>query len=420
MYALVDCNNFYASCERVFNPSLKNKPVIVLSNNDGCVIARSNEAKQLGIKMGAPAFELNHIINKNRINVFSTNFALYGDISMRVMNILSSIIPQLEIYSIDEAFLDLSDFKYERLLEIGCFIRKKILKDVGVPVSVGIGRTKTLSKIAGDIAKSSKETEGVFILRNYLEDIILNKFPIEKIWGIGNRLSIILNNHGIHTAKNLRDVELKWIQKKTNITVKKMVKELRGICCMSLELESKNKKSICTSRTFGRMVQNKNEISSSLAMYAARCAEKLRSQNSYATIAQIFISTNPFRNDLKQYSNSKIIKFPVATHDTGEITTYVLNAFKKIYIDGYHYKKAGVILSGIIPEGHVQENIFDSVDRLKSKVVMKTIDGINKKMGRDMIRSASQGYSKKWQLKQQSLSPCYTTRWSDLLIVSTN
>jgi len=417
MYALVDCNNFYASCERAFNPQLNNKPVIVLSNNDGCVIARSNEAKKLGIKMGEPAFKLNHIIRKNHVNIFSTNFALYGDMSMRVMSTLSSIVPQLEIYSIDEAFLDLTDFKYEKNLEIGYFIRRKILKNLGIPVSVGVARTKTLAKIAGSVAKKSKKTEGVFILHDYLEDIILDHICIEKIWGVGKKLSIFFHKYGIHTAKDLRDADLKWIQKKVNITAKKMVKELRGISCMNIESETKNKKSIRTSRTFGKMVKNKNEIASSLAMYTARCGEKLRMQNSYATFAHIFISTNPFRNDLKQYSNFKTIKFPVATHDTGEMTTYILDAFNKIYKEGYSYKKAGIILSGIIPDGHVQENIFDTMDRLKSKTIMKTIDSINRKMGRDMIRSASQGYLKKWKLKQQSLSPCYTTRWSDLLTV---
>tara|TARA_B100000029_G_scaffold94335_1_gene84515 strand:- start:402 stop:1664 length:1263 start_codon:yes stop_codon:yes gene_type:complete len=420
MYALVDCNNFYASCERVFNPQLKNKPVIVLSNNDGCVIARSNEAKQLGIKMGEPAFKLKNLLKNNSVHIFSTNFALYGDMSMRVMNTLSSIIPHLEIYSIDEAFLDLSDFKYNKILDVGCFIRKKILQDIGIPVSIGVGRTKTLSKIAGNIAKKSKINKGVFLLHDYLEDNILEEISIEKIWGVGKNLSIFLHKYGIHTAKNLRDIELKWIQKKINITAKKMVKELRGISCMNIESDTKNKKSICTSRTFGNMIKSEHEISSLLAMYTSRCGEKLRSQNSYATLAHIFISTNPFRKDLNQYSKSKIIKFPVATHDTGEMISYILNGFKQIYKEGYSYKKAGVILSGIIPEGHVQQNIFDKVDRLKSKVLMKTIDNINKNIGKDIIRSASQGYSKKWKLKQQSLSPCYTTRWSDLLIVSTN
>ena len=256
MYALVDCNNFYASCERAFNPQLNNKPVIVLSNNDGCVIARSNEAKKLGIKMGEPAFKLNHIIRKNHVNIFSTNFALYGDMSMRVMSTLSSIVPQLEIYSIDEAFLDLSDFKYEKNLEIGYFIRRKILKNLGIPVSVGVARTKTLAKIAGSVAKKSKKTEGVFILHDYLEDIILDHICIEKIWGVGKKLSIFFHKYGIHTAKDLRDADLKWIQKKVNITAKKMVKELRGISCMNIESETKNKKSIRTSRTFGKMVKN--------------------------------------------------------------------------------------------------------------------------------------------------------------------
>jgi DNA polymerase V len=340
--------------------------------------------------------------------------------STRVINTLSNIIPQLEIYSIDEAFLDLFDFNYQNLLDVGYFIRRKILKDIGIPVSIGIGRTKTLSKVAGAVAKKSKKTEGVFILHDYLEDIILERICVEQIWGVGKRLSIFLHKHGIHTAKDLKNADLKWIQKKINITAKKMVEELRGIPCMDIESKAKNKKSICTSRTFGSMIENKNEIASSLAMYTSRCCEKLRAQNSYATLAHIFISTNPFRNDLRQYSNFKIIKFPVATHDTGEMIAYILSAFNKIYRSGYAYKKAGVILSGIIQGGHVQENIFDNKDRLKSKIIMKTIDCINRKMGRDMIRSASQGYSRKWKLKQQCLSPSYTTRWSDLIVANVN
>ena len=412
MYALIDCNNFYVSCERVFNPSLNNKPVLVLSNNDGCVIARSNETKKLGIKMGAPAFKIKSIIDKNNIYLFSTNFALYGDMSSRVMSILYSMFSDIEVYSIDEAFLDLHGYK--DLNSVGNEIKNKILKYTGIPVSVGIGRTKTLAKIASHI---SKKTDGVFLLNKDIEDSVLEKISIEKIWGVGRSLEYFFKSNNIKTAKKLRDSNLLWIRQNINIVAEKMIKELRGIPCIKMELELINKKSICTSRTFGKMVTSKNEMLSSIAMYTTRCAEKLRSQNSYANVAQVFIATNPFRKDLPQYSNFKLIKFPVATNDTGEMLKYISKIFNVIYRRGYNYKKAGVILSDIVSGHEVQENIFDKVNRLKSEKMMKTIDQINQKMGRDIVRYAAQGYTKKWVLKQQRLSPCYTTRWNNLLSI---
>ena len=416
MYALIDCNNFYASCETVFNPGLIKKPVLVLSNNDGCVIARSDESKKLGIKMGIPAFKLKHIIKKNNIKIFSTNFALYGDMSSRVMNTLSEIIPDIEIYSIDEAFLDFRGFKDLNALAV--LIRNKILKNIGLPVSIGIGRTKTLAKIANHVAKKSKDAKGVFLLEEGSEDYVLNQISVDKVWGVGRKLEKFFKINRITNAKKLRDKNLSWIKNNINITAEKMVKELRGIPCLYMESAYKNKKSICTSRTFGNMVSDKDEIASSLAMYTARCAEKLRAQHSYANLAHVFISTNPFRKDLPQYSNFKVIKFPVATQDTGEMIGYIINIFNNIYKAGYQYKRAGVILSGIVLDREVQENLFDQLNRSKSKNIMQTIDRINQKMGRDIIRSAAQGYSKKWMLKQQRLSPCYTTRWSNLLTVN--
>jgi len=324
MYALVDCNNFYVSCERVFNPQLINRPVLVLSNNDGCVISRSNEAKLLGIKMGEPAFKIRPLIKHKKIYTFSTNFALYGDMSQRIMNILSHIIQNIEIYSIDEAFLDLNDFSYKDLNKIGFYIRNKILKDVGIPVSVGIARTKTLAKIANHIAK---KTTGVFLLKKDIEESTLNRFSVGDIWGVGKKNKIFLNSHGIETAKEFRDINLDWIRSKMNIVAEKMVKELNGISCLNIESQSKNKKSICTSRTFGYMVNNKKDLESSIAMYTVRCAEKLRAQYSCASFAHIFISTNPFRKDLLQYYKMIIINFPVATDNTGEMIQYILQLY---------------------------------------------------------------------------------------------
>ena len=412
MYALVDCNNFYASCERVFKPHLGSKPVVVLSNNDGCVIARSNESKQLGIKMGEPAFKIKNIIEKNKVHVFSTNFALYGDMSQRVMNTLSDIIPFIEIYSIDEAFLDLRKFNKKDIADICFKIKKKIFKNTGIPVSIGVGRTKTLSKIANHIAKKHK---GIFILQKKNEDEVLDSFLVENIWGVGKKLSIFLHSRNIKTAKKLKYSNLIWARSNMTVVGERMIKELRGKECLTLDSSRSDKKSICTSRTFGHMVTDFEDLSSSIAMYATRCAEKLRAQKSCAHYACVFIQTNPYREDLRQYVQNKVVKFSVATHDTSEILKSIFGGLKDIYKKGYEYKKAGVILGGIIKKYEVQGNLFDNVNRNRNDKIINTVDVINRKMGQDIIRYAALGYRKKWKLKQEQLSSCYTTRWEDLL-----
>jgi len=412
MYALVDCNNFYASCERVFKPHLVSKPVIVLSNNDGCVIARSNESKQLGIKMGEPAFKIKNIIEKNKVHVFSTNFTLYGDMSQRVMNTLSDIIPFIEIYSIDEAFLDLRKFNKKDIPDICSKIKKKILKNTGIPVSIGVGRTKTLSKIANHIAKKDK---GICILQKKNEDEVLDDFLVENIWGVGKKLSFFLHSRNIKTAKKLKYLNLIWARSNMTVVGERMIKELRGEECLTLDSSHSDKKSICTSRTFGDMVADFEDLSSSIAMYATRCAEKLRFQKSCAHYAYVFIQTNPYRRDLRQYVQGKIVKFPVATHDTSEILNAIFGGLKDIYKKGYLYKKAGVILGGIIKNHEVQGDLFDDVNRNRNDKIINTVDVINRKMGQDVIRYAALGYRKKWKLKQEKLSSCYTTRWEDLL-----
>ena len=335
--ALIDSNNFYAACEQSIDPSIARRPLVILSNNDGCVIARSNESKQLGIKMGEPAFKIKNIIVKYNINVFSTNFALYGDMSQRVMNILSSYIPSIEIYSIDEAFLDLQDFNYKNIDSLCAFIREKILKCTGIPVSIGVGRTKTLSKVANHIAKKNKMHKGVFILKENEEEKILTKFSIENIWGVGEKLSIFFKKKYITTAKQLRDSNLKWARLSINIVGEKIIKELRGEKCFLIQCSNVAKKTICTSRTFGEMVTDFEDLSSSVAMYATRCAEKLRLQNSYARFAHIFIQTNPYRKELRQYIQSKMVKFPVATNNTSEIIKVISVALEDIYKKGYQY-----------------------------------------------------------------------------------
>ena len=414
MYAIIDCNNFYASCERVFNPKLNNKPVIVLSNNDGCVIARSNESKRLGIKMGVPAFKIKHIINQYNINVFSTNFSLYGDMSTRVMNTISTFDIKMEIYSIDEVFLDISEFKYYELNNFLNKIKNKILKWTGIPVSIGAARTKTLAKAANYISKRSKKYKGVFIINDFNRKQVLQLIPLIDVWGIGRKLNFFLNSNGINTAFDISNIDLNWIKNKTNITTQKTVKELMGESCISIN-NNFNKKSICTSRTFGNMVESISDLESSITMYATRCAEKLRKQNSCATIGLVYVKTNIFRNDLPYYFNSRIINFSVPTSDTGEIISCILKELRKIYKIGFKYKKAGVILSGIVPNNCVQQDLFDTINRNKKNKIMISIDKINNKMGRDTIRYASQNFAKKYILKQQRLSKSYTTRWSQLL-----
>ena len=414
MYAIIDCNNFYASCERVFNPKLNDKPVIVLSNNDGCVIARSNESKRLGIKMGVPAFKIKHIINKHNINVFSTNFSLYGDMSKRVINTISTFDIKMEIYSIDEVFLDISEFKYHEINDFLNEIKNKILKWTGIPVSIGAARTKTLAKAANYISKRSKKHKGIFIINDFNRKQVLKLIPSIDVWGIGRKLNFFLISNGINTAFDISNIDLNWIKNKTNITTQKTVKELMGESCISIN-NNFNKKSICTSRTFGNMVESLSDLESSITMYATRCAEKLRRQNSCATIAIAYVKTNIFRNDLPYYFNSKIINFSVPTSDTGEIISCILKELRKIYKIGFKYKKAGVILSGIVPNNCVQQDLFDTINRNKKNKIMISIDKINNKMGRDTIRYASQNFAKKYILKQQRLSKSYTTRWGQLL-----
>ena len=418
MYALIDCNNFYASCERVFDPALENKPIVVLSNNDGCVIARSNEAKALGIKMGEPAFKIRNIIYKHKVRAFSTNFALYGDMSSRVINTILDFSDNIEIYSIDEVFLDLSEFKPKNLFDIAVDLKHKIKKWTGIPVSIGIAKTKTLSKAANYIAKKIKKNKGVCIIDDYNRDTLLSQIPIGKVWGVGTRGNTFLNYHKLYTAQDLSKADLYWIKKYMTVTGEKMVKELRGIPCILMESIFKPKKSICTSRTFGNMVTDRRDLIGAIAMYTTRCAEKLRKQHSCANFAHIFICSNPFRDDLPQYICNKVIKFPFPLSDTGEILHYIIDIVKKIYKPGYHYKRAGVILGGLISDNAIQSNLFESINRSDRVKLQRSIDSINKKMGRDVVRYAIQGYKKSWILKQQQLSPCYTTRWSDLLSVS--
>jgi DNA polymerase V len=415
MFALVDCNNFYASCERVFNPALNNKPVVVLSNNDGCVIARSSEAKALGIKMGVPAFQIAEFLQKNGVAVHSSNYALYGDLSHRVMCTLGQFTPELEIYSIDEAFLNLGGSSVD-WAEYAQRIRKTVLKNIGIPVSVGIGPTKTLAKTANHYAKKIPENQGIFVLDSPAKiNDALKLFDVDEIWGIGRQYSKLLKSLNIKTAWDFTQLADSWVKKRMTVVGLRVKKELEGISCLELELIPSAKKVICTSRSFGEAQTELELLREAVATYAARCAAKLRKQRSCAGMLMVFIHTNGFKADEPQYERNFVCKLPVATNSTIELIRYALFALEAIYKKGYRYKKAGVLVLDITPENQIQGSLFDGVDRDKHTAIMKALDDINSKFGRDALKIATQGSGEKWKLRQEKLSPCYTTNWKDII-----
>ena len=414
MIALADCNNFYASCERVFNPKLARKPVVVLSNNDGCIIARSNEAKKLGIKMGEPAFKIKNVVEKYNVNVFSTNFALYGDLSKRVMNTFRTEVNKMEVYSIDEAFLDFSDLAdKERAIQI----KKKVQMWTGIPVSIGIAKTKTLAKVANHIAKKYTKL-GCFMFDD--EDLIrraLNVFPVEDLWGIGRKHAKRLKEFGVHTALQFRETDINWIKKYFSINAVKLQKELKGETCYPLETTIQRKKNICTARSFGTEIKELSELREAVSSHANTCATKLRKEKSCCSTISVFLSTNPFKPQAKQYHPYRVFNLDVPTNDSVEIVRFALKGLDQIYRSDCIYKKAGVIVGRMIPESQVQLSLFDNLDRDKTRKVNSVVDTINRKMGRNKVRLAVQGIGRKWKLRQEKLSPCYTTRFSDILEV---
>ena len=418
MFALVDCNNFYASCERLFKPSLNGVPVVVLSNNDGCVIARSNEAKAIGIKMGAPAFEMEELLNKNKVAVFSSNYVLYGDLSRRVMSTLSQFAPDIEIYSIDEAFLHLNGFEMFDLNEYGKEIVYKTTKNTGIPISIGIAPTKTLAKIANKIAKKNPDKKGVYVLNDKTSIMeVLEKFPVGDIWGIGFQHTKFLNKHNIFTALDFVNANKNWIKKNLSIMGLRTMEELQGNPRIEMETTPPDKKAICTSRSFGTMLSDYDSISEAFANFAATCSSKLRKQKSCAAMVMVFIHTNQFRKDLKQYAKNIVVSLPVASNSSMELIKYAEIGLKAIFRKGFLYKKAGVIVSDIIPENNLQTSLFDEVNREKQKKIMQAMDKLNSSMGKNTVRIAQQGYSRNWKLRQEKLSPSYTTNFNDILIV---
>ncbi len=418
IFALVDCNNFYVSCERVFNPSLVGKPVIVLSNNDGCAVARSNEAKAIGIKMGQPLFQLKDIIKKHNVQVYSSNYALYGDMSNRVMQTLSRFTPEMEIYSIDEAFLDLSNFSRIDLDEYGRKIKTTVEKWTGIPVSVGIAQTKTLAKLANQIAKKSKKANGVLDLSNskYL-DKALASVAAGDIWGVGRRYEKFLSANRINNALQLRDAGDDVIKKKMGIVGLRLRNELRGLSCYPLEQSPPRKKSITVSRTFKNAIESIDELYEAVAAYVLSGAEKLRKEKSVAGILVVYVMTNRFQENY--YYNSITINLPVRSSDTSELIRNAKEGLGKIYKKGYRYKKVGVLLNDLGPETAVQANFFDTVDRERSKKLMRTIDAINVDIGSDAIQYGAVGLGRdqSWKTVFNQRSASYTTHWDQLLRV---
>ncbi len=426
MFALVDANNFYVSCHRVFNPSLKGKPVVVLSNNDGCCVARSNEIKKLGVKMGTPWFQLRELALQHGIIAFSSQYALYGDLSQRFMQVLAQFSPVQEVYSIDECFLDLAGFGHLDLTEYGQTIRQRVLQWVGLPVCVGIAPTKTLAKLANHVAKKREQHQGVFdysCLSLEQQDELLSGIEVGEVWGIGRRLSERLGGFGIETVKDLRDADTKTLRRQFSVVVERTVLELRGISCLDLEEAAPPKKEIISSRSFGKLVVKLDDLQQAVASYTARAAEKLRRQHSTAGAVQVFLQTNPHKTGEPQYHPSIVIPLIEPTADTGLLVSHAIRGLKKIYKPGYRYQKAGVMLMELGDLKTIQPDLFGPSSLFghpseqapqKSQRLMETLDQINRKMGRGTLRLAADGFQHTWKVRTDYPSPHYTTRWDEL------
>lgn len=409
--ALVDCNSFYVSCERLFNPKIQKKAVVVLSNNDGCVISRSREAKDLGIKMGEPYFKVKELVKKNKVEVYSSNYALYGDISRRVMKVLKTFSPKVEIYSIDEAFIDLSFIDEKGVEDYGREIRSRVLKWTGIPTSVGIASTKTLSKVANHIAK--KEKAGVIYLNTNIDEK-LKKFPIEDVWGVGKQLSKFYHKNNISNAYDLKNVSNTWVKKGTNVLGAKTAMELRGIPCIDLQIDQEKRKNCCVSRSFGRKVKDLNELEESVITHCLNAAEKIRADDQIAKTITVFIRTSPFDKNRRYYSNSKTIDLAIPTSNSIELIKNAVKALTDIYKYGYAYQKAGIILSGLKDANQNDQNLLTPLLENKSKKLMKAIDYTNTKYGRYAISIAQAGLNKGWKMRREHSSKIDTASFDSL------
>lgn len=421
MIALVDCNNFYASCERLFNPKLNGKPIAVLSSNDGCIVARSDEVKKLGIPMGAPAYKYKTLIELNNVNLFSANFTLYGDMSRRVMQILKDFSPDVEIYSIDEAFLHLDSLHQKDYYSFAMQVINIVKKWTGVPISVGIAPTKTLAKLANKIAKKNKHLNGVFIIENptsnYWKDY-LDYLQINDVWGIGYGFVQRLNKNGIYTIRQFMDSNEQFIRSIMGVGGLRTHSELHGVKCIMHEKVNEPHKSIISSRTFSRPVTDFNELKESISTFTARAAQKLRKNKSSAYMIHVWIKTNKHRTDIAQYYGYDFSTLEMASSYTPELIEHAVEVLKRIYKQGYTYKKSAVMLTGIVPSHQVQLNLFNKDYPLAKRVkIMQAVDKLNKELGSRTINFGSMGTFQPWKPKSEKRSPRYTTSWSELFSV---
>lgn len=417
--ALVDCNNFYASCEKAFNPALKNVPVAVLSNNDGCIIARSAEVKALGVPMGEPYFKCRAALERMGARVFSSNYALYGDMSARVMRTLAGFTPHMEIYSIDEAFLDISRLPHSPEATAHQ-LRRTVLRHTGIPVSVGIGPTKTLAKIANRLSKKTPGSSGVWDVSDpQRAQSALRATDIEDVWGIGRRHSRRLRARGVATAWDFAGMDRNWVKKHMTVVGLQILLELRGQRCHELERRAPAKKSIVSSRSFGAPVTRLDHLREALSCYVTRAAEKLRRQHGVASQVMVFLQTNKFRLGAPQYSNAESRALETGTCHTPELITTALQTLERIYKPGYAYKKCGVMLSGIEPENGRQLSLLrlPPDHRPRERPLMSALDKVNARWGRDTVYFASTGAERSWAMRREMRSPRYTTAWSELPVV---
>jgi len=409
-YFLIDCNQFYVSCEQLFNPKLRKKPVVVLSNNDGIVIARSKEAKALGIPMGAPSFQYADLFKMQKVHLFSSNYTLYGDISRRVMHVLSRFSPEMEEYSIDEAFLRIVD---KDTIAVAKEIKNTVLKWTGIPVSIGIGMTKTLSKVANDIAKKG---EGIFAFSDGAQiDTVLENLEVKEIWGIGKQLSAALEAEGIKNGRALKDASDTWIKKRFSVLLLRTVYELRGVSCLAFNELPVPRKSIVCSRSFGKAVTKLKEIEEALSFYTANAAEKLREEELLPSFMTVFLMTSPFRK--QPYSNSWTMTLDEPTAFTPKLIAKAKEGLCKIFRTGHVYKKVGVVMGEFSPQTNYQPDLFCSDENrsIKQKRAMDVIDSLNHRFGSSTVRFASEGVHQRWKMKRGNVSPCFTTSWDELL-----
>ncbi|MDD4977681.1 MAG: Y-family DNA polymerase [Gallionella sp.] len=417
--ALVDCNNFYVSCERVFNPKLEGRPVVVLSNNDGCAVARSAEVKALGVKMGEPWFKMKDLAKRHGIIAYSSNYTLYGDLSARVMSILSNFSPKQEVYSIDECFLDLAGFEPSTLLSYGQTIRRAVKQGVGIPVCVGIAESKTLAKLANHCAKKSYAGEDGVCDFGRLTDTelsaLFSRIPVGDIWGVGRRITEKLGVMGIETVEDLRCADSDWIRQQFSIVVERTVKELNGISCIELEDAGTPRQQIMVSRSFGMPVTTLDELEESVAYFTTLAAEKLRQDGSVASSLCVHVMTNPFSESEPQYHNSRVVPLGQPSDDTNKLIKASLQGLRQMYRPGYRYKKTGVLLMALQPKLSVQPTLFDEPEeQVKTDHLMQIMDRINQKMGKGTLTIAASGTNKRWAMRRESKSPNYTTEWSEL------